>query len=54
MSFSYSWSRNGKRIAGATKHSVITSRAGIYTCMVTATNQAGGTQKTSKSHTVKT
>lgn len=52
VSFSYAWSRNGTPIAGATTKSITASRAGTYSCTVTATNQAGGTQKTSKSHTV--
>jgi DNA-binding beta-propeller fold protein YncE len=50
--FSYAWSRNGKRITGATKHSIIASHTGTYTCTVTAKNQAGSTKKTSASHKV--
>ncbi len=52
VSFSYPWSRNEKRIAGASEPSTTASRAGKYTCTVTAKNQAGTTKKTSNSHTV--
>ena len=52
VSFSYRWSRNGKRILGATDDSITAARAGAYTCTVTAINEAGGTKNTSTSHTV--
>lgn len=54
VSFDYSWSRNGKPIADAAKNSITASRAGTYTCTVTAINEAGHTKKTSKAHKVKT
>ena len=53
VSYSYSWSQNGKPI-NATSKSITASRAGTYTCTVTATNEAGSTKKTSTAHTVKT
>jgi hypothetical protein len=52
--FSYKFSRNGKPIGGAsTQNSYTTRHPGTYTCTVTAINHAGGTNKTSTTHTVK-
>jgi DNA-binding beta-propeller fold protein YncE len=52
VSFSYKWRRNGGDISGATSNSITASRAGTYTCVVTATNQAGSTKKATASDTV--
>jgi DNA-binding beta-propeller fold protein YncE len=52
QSFSFSWSVNGKPIAGASAASVVASSPGAYTCRVTATNHAGSTALSSAPHNV--
>ncbi len=52
QSFSFSWSVNGKPIAGASTASVAASSPGAYACRVTATNHAGSTTVSSATHNV--
>jgi DNA-binding beta-propeller fold protein YncE len=53
QSYSYSWKRNRHKIRGAKKSSYKAHKAGRYTCTVTATNAAGSTRQTTKTHKVK-
>ena len=52
QSFSFSWSVDGKPVAGATTASIVASSPGSYVCRVTATNHAGSTTQTSSPHNV--
>ena len=52
QTFSFSWSVDGKPIAGATTPSIVASSPGGYACRVTATNHAGSTTQTSALHNV--
>ncbi len=52
QSFSFSWTVDGKPIAGATTASIVASSPGGYVCRVTATNHAGSTTQTSSPHNV--
>jgi DNA-binding beta-propeller fold protein YncE len=52
QSFSFSWSVDGKTIAGATTASIVASSPGGYACRATATNHAGSTTQTSAPHNV--
>src|SRR5205823_13575194 len=51
-SFAFQWRRNGAVIAGATTSTRIASRAGLYSCRVTAANAAGGKTQRSSDHKV--
>jgi hypothetical protein len=50
--FSYSWTRDGATIPGATSNTIVASSAGEYACQVTAHNQAGEAAQTSAPFTV--
>jgi PKD domain len=52
-SFAYQWKRNGSDIATGAAFTPTSTRAGDYTCIVTATNQAGSTSQTSSVKKVK-
>ncbi len=52
QSYSYSWTRNGTPISGATSSSITANSAGGYTCSVTAHNLAGTATQTSPGFTV--
>ncbi len=41
QSFSYQWFKEGKPIVGATSATIVASKVGVYSCVVTATNFAG-------------
>ena len=51
--YAYQWSRNGKAIAGATATTYRATKAGSYTCTVTAANQTGSASQTSAGLKVK-
>jgi DNA-binding beta-propeller fold protein YncE len=51
--FAYQWKSKGKSLEGATKATLQAKSAGKYTCVVTASNQAGSASQTSKSVNVK-
>ena len=53
VGFSYSWSRDGKKIHGAKKPTLKAKTGGSYTCTVTAGNEAGSTSATSQPHKVR-
>lgn len=50
--FTYSWSRDGETIAGASAGTYTASVGGQYRCAVTASNEAGGATQTSTAHAV--
>jgi DNA-binding beta-propeller fold protein YncE len=52
-SFTYSWTRNRARIAGARGNSYRASARGNYRCKVTASNLAGSSSQTSPAHAVR-
>jgi hypothetical protein len=52
-SFTYSWTRNRARIAGASGNSYRASARGNYRCKVTASNLAGSSSQTSPAHAVR-
>jgi hypothetical protein len=52
QSFAYQWRRDGTDITGATAAEYKASAPGRYTCLVTATNQAGSAAQTSVPFTV--
>jgi DNA-binding beta-propeller fold protein YncE len=47
QSYSFSWQRDGAEIAGASAETYTPTQAGLYTCRVTAANQAGSSTQTS-------
>lgn len=49
---SYSWTRDGKVIAGATSHTITAQSAGHYRCAALATNFAGHARRVSAAHAV--
>ena len=51
-SYTYSWTRDGATIPGATSNTIVASSAGEYACQVTAHNQAGAAAQTSAPYTV--
>ncbi len=51
-SFAFSWTLNGTPVAGASTSSITASSTGSYACQVTATNEAGSSQKSSAPHVV--
>jgi DNA-binding beta-propeller fold protein YncE len=51
--FGYQWLLNGAPVAGATASTLTATKAGSYTCTVTATNQTGSASQTSAAVTVK-
>ena len=51
--FTYTWTRNGSPVSGATQRTLVASSGGIYSCAVTARNDAGSrTQQSSSTITV--
>jgi len=51
--FAYQWKSKGKSLKGATKATLQAKSAGKYTCVVTASNQAGSAGQTSAAVNVK-
>jgi DNA-binding beta-propeller fold protein YncE len=51
--YAYQWLRNGAAISGATSPALTATKAGSYTCTVTAANQAGSATQTSAGVNVK-
>lgn len=47
QSFAYQWLRNGKPVPGATAPTIVASKVGAYSCIVTATNFADSSEAVS-------